>query len=91
MTTPTTPTLVPTSPWTSVHEVIEDITGGALDEHPPSAHLSDLGIDSIAAMELLLAVEDDLGRPVAIEALESLRTVGELIDLLGALRSEACS
>lgn len=48
----------------------------------PHAHLADLGVDSLALVQVILLVEDALGRPVPVERLAVEPTVERLAALL---------
>lgn len=58
-------------------EIIADHTGEEVDAITPETALSDLGIDSLTTVEILMDVEDEYG--VALQAGEIGKTVGELI------------
>ena len=47
----------------------------------------DLGLDSPKALELLMALEDDLGIEISDEEAAALVTVGDILDLVAERRS----
>jgi acyl carrier protein len=42
----------------------------------------DLGADSLDAVELIMAIEDEFGVSVSDEAAQNIRTVGDIVELL---------
>lgn len=63
---------------TALSQVLPDEVGELSADRP----LSDLGLDSVAMAELILALEDELDVTLEPEDLENLETVGELEVLL---------
>jgi acyl carrier protein len=64
----------------SILEIVGRMTDRAVDTLQPSDSLTDLGIDSLAFIMLLLDVEQALGRPLFdIETVGQLRTVADLL------------
>ena len=49
---------------------------------------TDLDLDSIDAIDLAVQLQEFTGRKVAEESLRELRTVGDVVDLVMALRVE---
>ena len=51
-----------------------------------STHLySDLGLDSLSALELLVAIEDEFSVEIDTDAAKRIKTVGDLVELLSVL------
>lgn len=58
----------------------------AVDEAPDVAHLfNDLGADSLDAVELVMALEEEFGIEIPNEDMETLGTVGEAVALVERL------
>lgn len=53
-----------------------------VDDLPADRRLADLGLDSVALAEFILALEDELDITLEVEELDGLETVGELEALL---------
>jgi acyl carrier protein len=51
----------------------------------------DLGIDSIDAIDLILKLKDLTGRKIQPEAFKHVRTVGDVVEAIAALRLEAAT
>ncbi len=71
-------------------EKIKELIAGALNcdesEITPEALLKeDLSADSLDAVELIMAVEDEFGITVPKEKAESIRTVGDIADAVNSL------
>ena len=63
-----------------VTEIIVEQLGVSADQVKPEAKLiEDLGADSLDAVELVMAVEEEFGIEVADEDAEKLATVGDII------------
>ena len=45
--------------------------------------LTDLGADSLDAMELSLAIEENLGVSITDEQMAEIKTVGDIVNILG--------
>ncbi|OIJ95372.1 hypothetical protein BIV23_34840 [Streptomyces monashensis] len=65
-----------------MYETIKVFFAGQLaipeEELTPDAHLTDIGIDSLALVELALVLEADYGIPVDDDGLKAARTLSEL-------------
>jgi acyl carrier protein len=76
-------------------EILREATVGVLGCDPaavtPEAHFADdLDADSLALVEIIMAVEDRLDIQVPEEELKDVRTVGSAIDVLaGKVGAEA--
>lgn len=55
---------------------------------PEKRLVEDLGLDSLRLIELITAVEDELGVSIPINRLASVRTVGDVHRLLAPQRNE---
>ena len=63
-----------------VTEIIVEQLGVSADQVKPESNLfEDLGADSIDAVELVMAVEEEFGIEVPDEEAEKLRSVGDII------------
>ncbi len=63
-----------------VTEIIVEQLGVSADQVKPEAKLiEDLGADSLDAVELVMAVEEEFGIEIADEDAEKLATVGDII------------
>jgi acyl carrier protein/RimJ/RimL family protein N-acetyltransferase len=67
-------------------DVIAEVTGREVGDLSPATPLRPAAADSLAALELLVAVESAAGRPVPDGLLASVDTVGELLGWVEALR-----
>ena len=64
-----------------VKSVIIDVLGVSEDEVTPEASLTDdLGADSLDAVELGMAIEENLGVAISDEDLPNIKTVQDLVD-----------
>lgn len=68
-------------------EILREATVGVLGVEPsavtPEAHFADdLDADSLALVEIIMAVEDQLDIQVPEDELKDVRTVGAALDLL---------
>ncbi len=68
-------------------EIVREATVGVLGVDPaavtPEAHFADdLDADSLALVEIIMAVEDQLDIQVPEDELKEVRTVGAALDLL---------
>ncbi|MBM4375867.1 MAG: AMP-binding protein [Deltaproteobacteria bacterium] len=72
----------------TVQQTLAAITNRAASEIRPELSLAaDLGLDSLQAMELAVALEARLGRPVPQEQLGRVETVGDLAELCASART----
>ena len=66
-----------------VRDVIVDTLGCEAEAVTREATLTeDLGLDSIDAVELNIALEDALGAAISDEALKEMKTVGDIVSYL---------
>ncbi|MBQ4093463.1 MAG: acyl carrier protein [Oscillospiraceae bacterium] len=63
-------------------EMINNASGGTVEITRDTNLTFDLGLKSIDLLELVTEVEDTFGIEVSDEAVESVRTVGELNDYI---------
>lgn len=69
-------------------QLIAEIAGKDSASLQRGQHLTvDLGLDSPKALELLMALEDDLGIEISDEEAAALVTVGDILDLVAERRS----
>ena len=68
-----------------VRDIIVETLGCDAAEVTPEASLSDdLGADSLAAVELVMALEEATGLSIAEEDAANLKTVGDILTYLAA-------
>lgn len=73
-----------------VRDVIVDTLGCEAEAVTMEATLTeDLGLDSIDAVELNIALEEQLGLSIADEDRPNMKTVGDIVRYLEALESKA--
>ena len=68
----------------TVKGVIVDTLGCDAKAVVPEATLKDLGADSLAAVELMMAMEDATGVTISDEDMATLPTVGSIVDYVAA-------
>ena len=66
----------------SIARIISERTGCDISAIKPESSFSELGIDSLDTVELLMNLEDEIG--VEIELSQKVETVGELVDYVVA-------
>jgi len=72
-----------------LREVLVDLFELQSAQIVPEANLnSDLDIDSIDAVDLILKLKDFTGRKMQPQAFKHVRTVGDVVDAIYALMSE---
>ena len=68
-----------------VRDVIVETLGCEADAVTPTASLAeDLGADSLASVELVMALEEAVGVSIDDEALPNMKTVGDIMGYLTA-------
>ena len=68
-----------------MRDIIVETLGCEAEEVTPEASLSDdLGADSLAAVELVMALEEATGLSIAEEDAANLKTVGDILTYLAA-------
>ena len=68
-----------------VRDIIVETLGCDAEQVTPEASLSeDLGADSLAAVELVMALEEATGLSIAEEDAANLKTVGDILTYLAA-------
>jgi acyl carrier protein len=83
-TTCSAPGAVPRSVEAHVRLVVADCLGVTVDDLGPTVSLADdLAVDSLDLLEVVFALEAELGMPLPNDALDGIRTYG---DLLGVVR-----
>jgi acyl carrier protein len=72
-------------------ELFQDVCGMIRKYAPPGAALAratelsaDLNIDSVAAMDLIMEIEDRFEIDIPVNQVSDLRNLGDLVDLVGA-------
>ena len=68
----------------TVKNVIVDTLGCEAKAVKPEATLKDLGADSLAAVELMMALEEATGVSIEDEAMPGMQTVGDIVAYLEA-------
>ncbi len=72
-----------------VNKVIHEGFEVPLDKLSPAAHLfSDLELDSLDAIDLMVALEERTGHKVNIEVFKNARTLDDVYRMVGDLVSE---
>ncbi len=67
-----------------VHTIIGQQLGVELTSIVPEANLlDDLGADSLDVVELVMALEEEFGIEVPDDAVENIRTIGDIVTYLG--------
>jgi acyl carrier protein len=72
------------------HHLVEHF-GIEPDTVSPTATLEDLGLDSMALVELLLVFEEEFGMPMPEDDDSAPRTLGELVERLERARTEVAT
>ena len=67
-----------------ISHVIAETLGCEIESVKMEATLAELGADSLAAVELMMAMEEATGVAIEDEAMSSLKTVGDIMDYLAA-------
>ena len=62
--------------------VIMEIIGADEDEITLDATLDDLNIDSLDGVEIMMAAEDEFDIEIADDALEGVKTLGDVVDVI---------
>ena len=60
----------------------------SLDENSAlteSTHFTDLDADSLDVVEIVMAIEDEFGIEISDEAVESVRTVGDVVKVISEM------
>ena len=71
-----------------VRDIIVETLGCDAEEVTPEASLADdLGTDSLAAVELVMALEEATGLSIAEEDAANLKTVGDILTYLAARKN----
>ena len=50
-----------------------------------STHFTDLAADSLDVVEIVMSIEDEFGIEISDEAVESVRTVGDVVKVISEL------
>lgn len=73
------------APADVVSDVLADVLDMPADDLTPDTAFADLEKwDSMAALEVLVQIEDAIGSQLDMSAYHMVRTVGELVELVGA-------
>ena len=67
-----------------VAQVLHQNRGVDLDKIKPASTFTELGLDSLDVMDLVMVFEDEF--KVSIELDENIRTVGEVADLIQSIK-----
>lgn len=71
----------------TVQRILVDNLGSDVGATKPEANLSDdLGVDSLDAAELVMSLEEEFDIEIDSVQAESLRTVGDLVNLVDSLQ-----
>jgi acyl carrier protein len=75
-----------------LREVLVDLFELKPEQIVPEAHLyTDLDIDSIDAVDLILKLKDFTGRKMQPQAFKHVRTVGDVVEAIYALLNETAT
>jgi acyl carrier protein len=75
-----------------LREVLVDLFELKPEQIVPEAHLyTDLDIDSIDAVDLILKLKDFTGRKMQPQAFKHVRTVGDVVEAIHALLNETAT
>ncbi len=58
-----------------------------LDPHHPDTLLDELDLDSLALLEIFYLLDEAAGHEIPDELVPSLRTIGDIADMLGQLEA----
>ena len=64
----------------AIAKIVAERTGCEVSDVKPESKFTELGIDSLDTVELLMSLEDELG--ISVELDEKVETVGELAALV---------
>lgn len=68
---------------TELYEVISEQLGIGVEKiHPKAKFIDDLGADSLDTVELMMAIEELIGREIDDSVAESFITVGDVINFM---------
>ena len=68
---------------TELYEVISEQLGIGVEKiHPKAKFIDDLGADSLDTVELMMAIEELIGREIDDSMAESFITVGDVINFM---------
>ena len=66
-----------------LQEIISEELGVDKEEVTLEAHINDdLGADSLDAVELVMAIEDEFGISVSDEVAQTFKTVGQIVEFI---------
>ena len=70
----------------TIAKIISEQLGHSLDEIQPDTSLvDDLGADSLDAVEVIMAIEEEFSIEIPDEKFENLETVQDIVDLVETL------
>ena len=69
----------------AIAKIVSERTGCELSDVKPESRFSELGIDSLDTVELLMELEDELG--IEIELDQKVETVGDLVAFVESKRA----
>jgi acyl carrier protein len=72
-----------------VDEMIRALLNGSRALTPGKRLVEDLGLDSLKLLELVSGLEDELGVSISLKVLASVKTLGDLHRVVGALQEHA--
>lgn len=73
----------------AVQKALAQVTTREVGPITADRPLLDLGLDSVSMAELILVMEDELGVAIDLTAMESLKTFGDLQDLVATLKTQS--
>lgn len=72
-----------------LHEIIANVLDVSLDHLTPGTKLSDLGMDSMDDVEILMTIEEQFNVNIPEEMAERILTVGDAEQILASLLMSA--
>lgn len=79
----------PSTPLSEIRSLLEPFNPRGIEIDENTEFVDGLALDSVAVMELLVAVEDRFDISVPLNLLPSIRTVGELAAAVDAIRQDS--
>ncbi len=71
---------------TEIGSVFEQVLGHPVKIHDQTDIVEDLGMDSLAVMNFVMAIEDHYDISIPLDRIAQIRTVGDLIQAVEGLR-----
>lgn len=68
--------------FSAIREILTTHNAAGIEIRPETDLAADLSIDSVAAMDLVMEIEDHFDLDIPVNELSELRTVGDLVELV---------